>query len=144
LPLSLETLGAVRADARASAANLRLDSAAVAARELLALPADALVCDLTTIDEGRDVSELARAAVLLARAPGGAALCFGASVGRADLRAALAGDRPAAAVEAALSRELLRGCAVAADVRRLLLPGAQTPAAAFITAAPLFDAPGGE
>mmetsp|Transcript_22204 Transcript_22204/g.68362 ORF Transcript_22204/g.68362 Transcript_22204/m.68362 type:complete len:404 (+) Transcript_22204:47-1258(+) len=71
---ALESAGALRLDPRASPANLRLDSVAVAARELRVLEDQlekdehvAVVADVTTVDEGADVEGLRRVDELLGR-----------------------------------------------------------------------------
>lgn len=64
--VTLESLGHLRLDPTCRGSNMVLDSTAIAARELAELAADveegrvALVCDVTTVDEGRDVDGLER------------------------------------------------------------------------------------
>ncbi|MEM6845874.1 MAG: hypothetical protein AAF632_26935 [Bacteroidota bacterium] len=84
LKISLETLGELRRNPAASAANMMLDSEVVAARELRSMRG--LVCDVTTVDEHRNVAGLRRVAEL-----SGVKIAYGASVSRsADFETAVA------------------------------------------------------
>ena len=68
VPITLENLGQIRRDPCCSAENFVLDSCDDAARELesaFGAEGGAVVCDLTTVDEGRDVDGLARVAARL-------------------------------------------------------------------------------
>ena len=136
--VAMEHLGAIRLDPLCSGENLVLDSADAAARELDELASAAarlgggacVVCEATTVDEGRDVDGLVRCAARLGER---VFLAFGASLARADVEAAAAkpyGDRDAAA---ALKRELVVGVAVRPDAARHFSAGAPAaPRAAFV------------
>ena len=140
VPITLENLGQIRRDPCCSAENFVLDSCDDAARELESAfggaseiwndtemtdsstdASVAVVCDLTTVDEGRDVNGLARVAARLESV----AVCFGASLPAADVARGSEDE-----IRVALERQLVVGVDVAADVARNFAAGA--PAAARI------------
>jgi hypothetical protein len=143
VPITLENLGQIRRDPCCSAENFVLDSCDDAARELESAfggaseiwnetemtdsstdASVAVVCDLTTVDEGRDVSGLARVAARL----GDVAVCFGASLPAADVARGSEDE-----IRVALERQLVVGVDVAADVSRTFASGAPAaPRAAFV------------
>jgi hypothetical protein len=137
MPITLETLGAIRRDPCCSAENFVLDSCDDAARELEAAfgaaEGVAVVCDLTNVDEGRDVDGLAHVA---ARLGDSVAVCFGASLPAADVARSSEDE-----LRIALERQLVVGVDVAADVARIFAAGAPaTPRAAFVgPLRPAFD-----
>ena len=119
VPITLENLGQIRRDPRCSAENFVLDSCDDAARELesaFGAEGGAVVCDLTTVDEGRDVDGLARVAARL----GDVAVCFGASLPAADVARGSEDE-----IRVALERQLVVGVDVAADVTRNFAAGAR-------------------
>ena len=138
VPITLENLGQIRRDPCCSAENFVLDSCDDAARELESAfggaseiwndtemtdsstdASVAVVCDLTTVDEGRDVDGLARVA---ARLGDGVAVCFGASLDAASV--ARDAVLPGTLLQQALERQLVVGVDVAADVTRNFAAGA--------------------
>ena len=127
VPITLENLSQIRRDPCCSAENFVLDSCEDAARELesaFGAEGGAVVCDLTTVDEGRDVDGLARVAARL----GDVAVCFGASLPAADVARGSEDE-----IRVALERQLVVGVDVAADVTRNFAAGApEAPRAAFI------------
>ena len=127
VPITLENLGRIRRDPCCSAENFVLDSCDDAARELesaFGAEGGAVVCDLTTVDEGRDVDGLARVAARL----GDVAVCFGASLPAADVARGSEDE-----IRVALERQLVVGVDVAADVARNFAAGAPAaPRAAFV------------
>ena len=119
VPITLENLGQIRRDPCCSAANFVLDSCDDAARELesaFGAEGGAVVCDLTTVDEGRDVNGLARVAARLGES---VAVCFGASLPAADVARGSEDE-----IRVALERQLVVGVDVAADVARNFAAGA--------------------
>ena len=144
VPITLENLAQIRQDPCCSAENFVLDSCDDAARELESAfgrasaiwngtemtdsSTDAsvtVVCDLTTVDEGRDVDGLARVAARLGES---VAVCFGASLPAADVARGSEDE-----MRVALERQLVVGVDVAADVARNFAAGAPAaPRAAFI------------
>ena len=137
VPITLENLGAIRRDPCCSAENFVLDSCDDAACELEAAfgaaEGVAVVCDLTNVDEGRDVDGLARVA---ARLGDSVAVCFGASLPAADVARGSEDE-----LRIALERQLVVGVDVVADVGRNFAAGAPaTPCAAFVgPLRPAFD-----
>ena len=127
VPITLENLSQIRRDPCCSAENFVLDSCEDAARELesaFGAEGGAVVCDLTTVDEGRDVDGLARVAARL----GDVAVCFGASLPAADVARGSEDE-----MRVALERQLVVGVDVAADVARNFAAGAPTaPRASFV------------
>ena len=127
VPITLENLSQIRRDPCCSAENFVLDSCEDAARELesaFGAEGGAVVCDLTTVDEGRDVDGLARVAARL----GDVAGCFGASLPAADVARGSEDE-----IRVALERQLVVGVDVAADVARNFAAGAPaSPRAAYI------------
>ena len=127
VPITLENLSQIRRDPCCSAENFVLDSCEDAARELesaFGAEGGAVVCDLTTVDEGRDVDGLARVAARL----GDVAVCFGASLPAVDVARGSEDE-----IRVALERQLVVGVDVAADVTRNFAAGApEAPRAAFI------------
>ena len=127
VPITLENLSQIRRDPCCSAENFVLDSCEEAARELesaFGAEGGAVVCDLTTVDEGRDVDGLARVAARL----GDVAVCFGASLPAADVARGSEDE-----IRVALERQLVVGVDVAADVVRNFAAGAPTaPRASFV------------
>jgi hypothetical protein len=127
VPITLENLSQIRRDPCCSAENFVLDSCEEAARELesaFGAEGGAVVCDLTTVDEGRDVDGLARVAARL----GDVAVCFGASLPAADVARGSEDE-----IRVALERQLVVGVDVAADVTRNFAAGAPAaPRAAYI------------
>ena len=127
VPITLENLSQIRRDPCCSAENFVLDSCEDAARELesaFGAEGGAVVCDLTTVDEGRDVDGLARVAARL----GDVAVCFGASLPAADVARGSEDE-----IRVALERQLVVGVDVAADVTRNFAAGAPAaPRAAYI------------
>ena len=121
--VKIEHLGAIRLDPLCSADNFVLDSVDTAGRELDELKHAAsnlgpggycVVCEMTNVDEGRDVDGLARCTKHLAN---NVFLAFGASLARVEVEAAAAkpyGDRD---VVAALKRELVVGVTVRPEFR---------------------------
>ena len=128
VPITLENLGQIRRDPCCSVENFVLDSCEDAARELesaFGAEGGAVVCDLTTVDEGRDVDGLARVA---ARLGDEVAVCFGASLPAADVARGSEDE-----MRVALERQLVVGVDVAADVARNFAAGAPAaPRAAYI------------
>ena len=128
VPITLENLSQIRRDPCCSAENFVLDSCEDAARELesaFGAEGGAVVCDLTTVDEGRDVDGLARVA---ARLGDDVAVCFGASLPAADVARGSEDE-----IRVALERQLVVGVDVAADVARNFAAGAPAaPRAAFV------------
>ena len=128
VPITLENLGQIRRDPCCSAENFVLDSCDDAARELesaFGAEGGAVVCDLTTVDEGRDVDGLARVAARLGES---VAVCFGASLPAADVARGSEDE-----IRVALERQLVVGVDVAADVVRNFAAGAPAaPRAAFV------------
>ena len=128
VPITLENLSQIRRDPCCSAENFVLDSCDDAARELesaFGAEGGAVVCDLTTVDEGRDVDGLARVAARLGES---VAVCFGASLPAADVARGSEDE-----MRVALERQLVVGVDVAADVARNFAAGAPAaPRAAFI------------
>ena len=128
VPITLENLSQIRRDPCCSAENFVLDSCDDAARELesaFGAEGGAVVCDLTTVDEGRDVDGLARVAARLGES---VAVCFGASLPAADVARGSEDE-----IRVALERQLVVGVDVAADVTRNFAAGAPAaPRAAFI------------
>ena len=128
VPITLENLSQIRRDPCCSAENFVLDSCDDAARELesaFGAEGGAVVCDLTTVDEGRDVDGLARVA---ARLGDKVAVCFGASLPAADVARGSEDE-----MRVALERQLVVGVDVAADVVRTFAAGAPAaPRAAFV------------
>ena len=128
VPITLENLGQIRRDPCCSAENFVLDSCDDAARELesaFGAEGGAVVCDLTTVDEGRDVDGLARVAARLGES---VAVCFGASLPAADVARGSEDE-----MRVALERQLVVGVDVAADVARSFAAGAPAaPRATFI------------
>jgi len=128
VPITLENLGQIRRDPCCSAENFVLDSCDDAARELesaFGAEGGAVVCDLTTVDEGRDVDGLARVAARLGES---VAVCFGASLPAADVARGSEDE-----MRVALERQLVVGVDVAADVARNFAAGAPAaPRASFV------------
>ena len=144
VPITLENLGQIRRDPCCSAENFVLDSCDDAARELESAfggaseiwndtemtdsstdASVAVVCDLTTVDEGRDVDGLARVAARLGES---VAVCFGASLPAADVARGSEDE-----IRVALERQLVVGVDVAADVARNFAAGAPAaPRATFV------------
>ena len=128
VPITLENLSQIRRDPCCSAENFVLDSCDDAARELesaFGAEGGAVVCDLTTVDEGRDVDGLARVA---ARLGDQVAVCFGASLPAADVARGSEDE-----IRVALERQLVVGVDVAADVVRNFAAGAPAaPRAAYV------------
>ena len=128
VPITLENLSQIRRDPCCSAENFVLDSCDDAARELesaFGAEGGAVVCDLTTVDEGRDVDGLARVAARLGES---VAVCFGASLPAADVARGSEDE-----IRVALERQLVVGVDVAADVARNFAAGAPAaPRAAFV------------
>ena len=128
VPITLENLSQIRRDPCCSAENFVLDSCDDAARELesaFGAEGGAVVCDLTTVDEGRDVDGLARVAARLGES---VAVCFGASLPAADVARGSEDE-----IRVALERQLVVGVDVAADVVRNFAAGAPAaPRAAFV------------
>ena len=128
VPITLENLSQIRRDPCCSAENFVLDSCEDAARELesaFGAEGGAVVCDLTTVDEGRDVDGLARVAARLGES---VAVCFGASLPAADVARGSEDE-----IRVALERQLVVGVDVAADVARNFAAGAPTaPRASFV------------
>ena len=150
--IKIEHLSAIRLDPLCSADNLVLDSVDTAGRELFELKHAAsnlgpggycVVCEMTNVDEGRDVDGLARCTKHL---PNNVFLAFGASLARAEVEAAAAkpyGDRD---VVAALKRELVVGVTVRPDAAGCFYASAPAaPRAAFVgPVRPEFRAAAGE
>ena len=153
--IKIEHLSAIRLDPLCSADNLVLDSVDTAGRELDELKHAAsnlgsglaggycVVCEMTNVDEGRDVDGLARCTKHLAN---NVFLAFGASLARAEVEAAAAkpyGDRD---VVAALKRELVVGVTVRPDAAGCFYASAPAaPRAAFVgPVRPEFRAAAGE
>ena len=128
VPITLENLGQIRRDPCCSVENFVLDSCEDAARELesaFGAEGGAVVCDLTTVDEGRDVDGLARVAARLGES---VAVCFGASLPAADVARGSEDE-----MRVALERQLVVGVDVATDVARNFAAGAPAaPRAAFV------------
>jgi len=144
VPITLENLAQIRQDPCCSAENFVLDSCDDAARELESAfgrasaiwngtemtdsSTDAsvtVVCDLTNVDEGRDVDGLARVA---ARLGDDVAVCFGASLPAADVARGSEDE-----IRVALERQLVVGVDVAADAARSFAAGAPAaPRATFV------------
>ena len=130
--VAMEHLGAIRLDPLCSADNFVLDSVDTAGRELDELKHAAsnlgpggycVVCEMTNVDEGRDVDGLARCTKHLAN---NVFLAFGASLARVEVEAAAAkpyGDRD---VVAALKRELVVGVTVRPDAAGCFYASAPT------------------
>lgn len=102
-PVTLESLGRLRLDPTLRTSNLVLDSTEMATRELSALASSskryAVVCDVTTVDEGRNIHGLER----IASALPGVKVAYGASISRRGEK------KSADQVSRALRRELQVG-----------------------------------
>ena len=139
--LSLASAGILRRDPTRCPANLRLDSVEVAARELAALPDGAVVADVTTVDEGFDLTDLQRIKTKVH-------LIYGASVARGErdvagaLRRQLQAKPAPAFISVKLDDDLLRGAKDASGGRVLVvvtLPACTTISELQRTAATVDD-----
>lgn len=109
-PVTLESLGLLRLEPTIRTSNMVLDSTEIATRELAALASNgkrcAVVCDVTTVDEGRNIHGLER----IASALRGVKIAYGASISRHGNK------KSADEVSHALRRELQVGPSRAAFI----------------------------